>query len=550
MKIAWVSNSPLTPTGFGQQVRLTADSLAKLGHENVILCRPHAVQGPRTHEEIHLTDYVCDPIDESLAQIKPDVVICLEGHQLLINLMGMRITPANCPVYFWWPYEGSCVPEDMADVFSGVPHQSMVHLSQFAKNMWKHGDTVIGHAADPAFRRLEDAEKIPLRKKWAKKFKLPIFHDTLLIFNINRNFIHKGWDKLIYLVKLLKDKGVDVQLLCHTEAARQENMGGKDIPKIARAHGVSDEVMFTKGDLTPADINEIMNMSDLRIDMSGGEGFGLTVLEAYQAGLPQLVTDHTTMREILVDEPQCIVPPTSYSFYMNTTWADPDVSAMADLIVQGEPGEYNESEGFIAPLDIAARWDVKLRGSSYDHWKHCRFGMHHQHRHTVRMQAVARLCKAMKWKAFEVGSFDGCFLDWCQVFNVKAGGLETEANLGNVKKSVVDLIKVGQYTDPWPEDADTLVMTDVQDLVFGEASGGIVDDLLQRIQKFDHVLISLLPCFKWGQQRFSPDQLRTYLEAGGLTRNEDAELIMRKKLPLFKHEIWSVTPVKIPKDLT
>lgn len=548
MKLLWVSNSPMSPTGFGQQVRLTSEELSKLGYEIEILCRPHAIQGDRPFVEHHLTDYTADHIDQRISDIQPDAVICFDGHQLLMNLMQMRITPANCPVYFWWPFEGIVRPDYTKDQLNGVPQASMIHLSQFAVDLWQHGDRHIGHAVDPAFRPLPKDDQTKLRKKWAKKLKLPLFHDSFLLFNINRNFLHKGWDRLIYLVKLLKDEhGMDVQLLCHTDATRDENVGGKDLPQVARLMGVGDEVMFTKDKVTPEELNELYNMADCRVDMSGSEGFGLTVLEAYQAGCPQIVNNHTTMPEVLDGEEQCLFEPASWSFHMGTIWADPDVAAMARTLAQEGPPEYNSTPS-VTPEDIAHQWDAVLRNKKYDPWTKCRFGMHHQFRNTARTQSVARLCKSMNWQAFEVGVHDGSFLEWCRIFNVRAFGLDTEENICTIPQGTKDLVRVGQYTDPWPEDADVLVLTDMQDLLF-DAEAGIVDELLQRIQRFDHVVVSLNPCFKWGQRRFNPDQFRTYLESGGLSRNNDAEVILRKKLPNFSHEVWSVSPITLPKDL-
>lgn len=545
MKIAWVSNSPLSPTGFGQQVRLVATELEKLGYENVIVCRPHTLQEPRPFPEYHVADYVCDPIDETLADIQPDAVICLDGHRLLANLMEMKVTPANCPVYYWWPFEGSCVPPDMGEIFNGVPDEFIVHLSKFATDLWPKGKTVIGHAVDPAFKPLE-VDKAKLRKKWARKFRIPLFPDSFLIFNINRNFIHKNWDKLIYLVKLLKDEGLDAQLLGHTSEVMEEQWGGKNLPEVARMFKVSDDVFFTKGTLSPAEINELMNMSDIRVDTSAGEGFGLTVLEAYSAGLPQLVNNHTTMPEVLEAEPQCLVEPASYSVSMGSTWADPDVREMAKRVKSGAKYDYN-FRPTVTPADIAQLWDKHLKSSKLDCWKELRFGHHRQYRHTVRLQTVARLAKAMKWNVLEIGSYNGAFVEWCKILGVGILGIESPENAGNIPGNLTDFISITDYLSPWPS-ADALIMTDVHDLLLGPADTAAATEFLSRIQTYPQVIVSFNPCFKFGQTRFNPNQLKAYLTASGHQRLEDTEVMVRKKLPMFSHEIWSMNPISLPRD--
>lgn len=542
-KIAWVTNSPSQYTGFGTQAKLVIDQLNNRGYENVVICRPHpAITG--AYNEVQIENYVWEGIDEAVSRIQPDAVICFEGHQLLLNLMGMRITPANCPVYFWWPFEGSAVPRSLRNSFEGVPQNHIIHLSNFAKDMWG-GEIVIPHAVEAEFQKLPD-QKSSLKKKWAKRLKLPIFTDSTLVLNVNRNFFHKGWDELFYTISLVKDK-MDVQLLCVTSKVFPEDRGGFDLVALASQYGISDEVMFITDPLTTKDLNEIYNAADVVVNLTHGEGFGLSILSAKAAGTPQILNNTTTVPEITGPFGEILVTPASYSYRMGTLWGQPDCNQVAAELLKFNGGEVAPPSSRFDLKGIVDAWEQVLNPDKpYRGWAEHRYGYQAKNGVTVANQTAAKLCKAMGWSAMVPGAYDGSFLHWAEVFGVTATCTEQSANAAAPAYRQYPEIHES-YSDGWV-DADVLVLTNVQDIMFGDASAEEVAELMEKVQGFDNILLLAEPCYKWGHGRFNPDQLKTYLSIAGLKRFAAYEHMIRKKMPNFAHEIWAKS-FSIPESL-
>lgn len=280
MKIAIVSNSPTRGTGFGQQTKLLAQGFTDRGHSVTVICEPHLTKNEFPWDEIKTEAYDSAGIDRVLADLQPNVAIFFDSAQRIHEWMNIKVAAANIPLYYWYPYEGSSVPDDYLDMFYGIRPGAVIHLSYFSRNLWERAesDRVIYHAVNPAFRPL-DTPKRTLRKKWSRLFRAPIFPDAPLVINLNRNFWHKGWDLCFDYIRQMKEIEPDIQFLAHTVSKVDEARGGFDLPKIARIFGIEENIIFSgfdwKRPLAVEELNEIINMADWRIDGSHGEGFGL-----------------------------------------------------------------------------------------------------------------------------------------------------------------------------------------------------------------------------------------------------------------------------------
>jgi glycosyltransferase involved in cell wall biosynthesis len=93
--------------------------------------------------------------------------------------------------------------------------------------------------------------------------------------------------------------------------------------------------------LTDAQINEIYNLTDIGINTSDGEGFGLCQLEHLYTGAPQLVTDVGSYRSFLGDDVAVFVPQSGIQYFAGSMPLgfcapvfDPDVLAakMSEMI--------------------------------------------------------------------------------------------------------------------------------------------------------------------------------------------------------------------------
>jgi glycosyltransferase involved in cell wall biosynthesis len=67
--------------------------------------------------------------------------------------------------------------------------------------------------------------------------------------------------------------------------------------------------------LSDAQINEIYNLTDIGINTSDGEGFGLCQLEHLYTGAPQVVTDVGSYRSFLNDDVTLFVPSSGTQYF-------------------------------------------------------------------------------------------------------------------------------------------------------------------------------------------------------------------------------------------
>lgn len=540
MKIAIVSNSPSRGTGFGQQTKLLAQGFHDRGHEVVIICEPYGVQeNPFPWEEIRTEAYDAAGIDKHLEEIRPDVAILFDSAQRINGWMELKVAPANIPLYFWYPYEGSSVPDDMLNMWWGVAPGAVIHLSYFSQRMWTRAESarVIYHAYNPAFRKL-DVPKSRLRKKWSKIWRSPIFPDAPLVLNINRNFWHKGWDLCFDYIAKMKEKIEDIQFLAHTKAEVDESRGGFNLRKMAKVYGIEDNVIFSGFDwnrtLPVEDLNEIINMCDWRIDTSHGEGFGATILECMAAGLPQLLTNHTTMKEIVGEDYPGVVDPAHTRFSVGTTWKTPSIPGYLALSDKVESFEYDPEilARFSVDQMIDSWEEVFEQDLSRDYWKEHRYGYRRQHTLRGSKQSVARIASLLRTSILELGTYDGELLEWAVQFGVNIQAISFDGLTGNEKKD--KLISLQDLSEPWPE-AGMLVMTDEQDS-FASTPKHVFD----RFSAYPWIVARFQDRFKWGAERFSVSQFKFILERSH-HRRTDLELAVKSKLPFFDYEIWSIS---------
>ena len=60
--------------------------------------------------------------------------------------------------------------------------------------------------------------------------------------------------------------------------------------------GVSLDNSFSDNDMC-----EMFNLGDLQVSTTSGEGFGITTIESMACGVPSLITDYTTTKELIAD---------------------------------------------------------------------------------------------------------------------------------------------------------------------------------------------------------------------------------------------------------
>jgi len=112
-------------------------------------------------------------------------------------------------------------------------------------------------------------------------------YDFIVLYN-NRNIRRKMIGDVILAYKqmcskLEKEKADKCLLLLHTTAVDQN---GTDLPALIAALCPEYNILIDNGKLTVQFMNYLYNISDVTINISSAEGFGLSVAESLMSGTP------------------------------------------------------------------------------------------------------------------------------------------------------------------------------------------------------------------------------------------------------------------------
>jgi hypothetical protein len=295
-----------------------------------------------------LSDYI-DTVDPALVIIYNDPLVI---HRFLDAIKYDKITSKfKLWLYLDQLYGGIAQPlidriDEAADVvYTFTEKWKNVYESYFTAGC-KAKVRVMGHAADPdVFKPLEN------RKAFRSELKIPSI--SIVFLNCNRNTERKRLDLCVQgFVKLLVNNPSTMMHMVFATGIDPRTGAFYDIRRIFMSEILSanldlaefgDRVLVidTSGQMILNDdgINKLYNCSDIGINTSDGEGFGLCQLEHLQTGAPQIVTSVGSYDFL---NGCSITVPTKQRLYHNQTMplglfsevalADDIASAMQDAI--------------------------------------------------------------------------------------------------------------------------------------------------------------------------------------------------------------------------
>jgi len=122
--------------------------------------------------------------------------------------------------------------------------------------------------------------------------------DKFMVGNFNRNQPRKFPVRAMRaFAKFAKDKP-DVFL--HMQMDFQDQFGWP-LMYFAQLFGIQNKLVQPKPvGMSRQEVANTYNMWDVQINATGGEGFGLTTTESGACGVPNIITDYTTSRELIV----------------------------------------------------------------------------------------------------------------------------------------------------------------------------------------------------------------------------------------------------------
>lgn len=256
-------------------------------------------------------------IHEYLEMVNPDLVIIYNDPLIVFRFIeAMKHDPKTSPYKLWvyidQVYQGIAPP--LMDKIRENVDRVYAFTDEWKRTLETYGDfkslSVLEHAVDPMmFSVLPKEARMDIRKS------MNIPTDATVFLNANRNSQRKRLDLTVGgFVRLLKknpDKpyymiiatSVNPQAGAYYDIGRiygdELQSAGLSVEKYARQLLLIDtsppNVVGDDG------INNLYNISDIGINTSDGEGFGLCQLEHLYTGAPQIVTDIGSYRTFLND---------------------------------------------------------------------------------------------------------------------------------------------------------------------------------------------------------------------------------------------------------
>lgn len=143
---------------------------------------------------------------------------------------------------------------------------------------------------EEVFKPIENTNKELIEGK--KRFFNGKTYDFTLFFN-SRNVKRKQVSNIILAYRIFCDSlppenAKNTCLILHTEVVGQHGHG-TDLPSVKEALCKDYPVYFSQKKITPHEMNLMYNLTDVTINVSSNEGFGLSISESIMAGTPVIV---------------------------------------------------------------------------------------------------------------------------------------------------------------------------------------------------------------------------------------------------------------------
>lgn len=256
-----------------------------------------------------------------------------------------------------------------ADVAVVPSKNSLAMLEHFEHKNVKY----IPHGIDiNTYKPATSEEKLQFRKD------IGLPENAFVVGCVAHNQYRKMVNRLLRAFKLFYMKNPDALLLLHMSP---KDATGWDLGQMIKDWGLGRAVLFTDknskgfGDVhvPESEMRKLYCSMDVHALPTGGEGFGVPIVEAMACGLPNIVTDYTTTKEFL-----CEADPSNPNKYVNERgfavpyneieehhtggiWAKVNIPLMAEAMqrVKDAPGEAR-AMGLRARKFAAENYDGEL----------------------------------------------------------------------------------------------------------------------------------------------------------------------------------------------
>jgi len=317
-KILFLSDHPLAPSGVGVQARMLIEGLLNTG-KYTFRCLGGAIKHGDYSTVAVNQDFIVKPVDgfgtrEQVRNIlmteRPDALVIFTDPRQFIWLWEVEDEIHQlCPIAYWHVWDNDPYP-----VFNKVWYESTDLLNclsyktyeMVAKHFPEKTNYIPHSFPNSIFYPAPEDQVAAIRKQ-----NLGDKADWFTALWVNRNATRKmpsdvlqSWK--LFLEKLEQETGHrKACLIMHTDPTDQE---GPNLFAVQDLLGLQNNVVFSVQKLEFPQMNVLHNISDVCINISKAEGFGLSTLISLQCGKPIIalktggmtrqVVDHRTGEEL------------------------------------------------------------------------------------------------------------------------------------------------------------------------------------------------------------------------------------------------------------
>jgi glycosyltransferase involved in cell wall biosynthesis len=319
MRVLWVSDSPDTPSGFGNVTRFVCEGLARRGHHVSILgwqtveqeewngCHLFPASGGLGGRSLH----------PFLLRHRPEIVIALADVWWLPYFSAPHIRRqmllTDTPWALYFPIdgdmEGGGLPPSWVELLRDV--DVPIAMSEFGRETARRSGIdchYIPHGVDRhIFSPPADRDKAKAEVSAAGKF---------LVLSDSRNQPRKMLPRLLDVFKRFAAGRPDVLLHLHTDPDDEFTKSAiysYNVRADIRHLGIEDQVRFTPGMLMKrgggvplTEIAKFYQAADVHLLASSGEGFGLPTLQAAAAGAVPFAGAYSASLELVAGHGEAI----------------------------------------------------------------------------------------------------------------------------------------------------------------------------------------------------------------------------------------------------
>ncbi len=302
LKLLFISDHPLAPSGVGNQAKFLIEGLLRTGRYR-FFCFGGAMKHPDYRiqqiapEEFGEGNWLIMPVDghgskeqlrRALVEERPDAVVIFTDPRFFYWVWEMEDEIRSvCPLLYWHVWDDDPTPTFNRNFYESTDFISCLSLKTYGLlqdlGYPKERFNYIPHALpDQLFKPLPEDDVLRFKAEHLGPHGDP---RKFIVFWNNRNARRKHPGDVVCAFKLFLDEvGHErAALMMHTNIRDQE---GQDVSAVARMLGIEKNMIFSTEQVDPPQLNMFYNVADVTINIASNEGFGLATLESLFAGTP------------------------------------------------------------------------------------------------------------------------------------------------------------------------------------------------------------------------------------------------------------------------